>query len=156
MHGVSLAVFHVSHQLVVPELVTAFHELVQFHDGTLFGCKDGFAAESPAFAVEVVQCGAYRLLVRLSAVVRHHLTDGFLFGNTALEALLTYGDKQRMEAVTTAPVLRIVKGSVQRGLKQQGESLRGLETRFQPFQGISLRQPVLAECLFAGHRHGLL
>ena len=35
--GVALAIFQITHQLVVPEFVTAFHELVQFQHRVLFG-----------------------------------------------------------------------------------------------------------------------
>ena len=59
----------------------------------LFGSEDGFLAKSPIFAVEIVQRGAYRLFVCLTAVVHHHLPDGFFFGNAAFEALLAYEDE---------------------------------------------------------------
>ena len=131
--GVALAIFQITHQLVVPEFVTAFHELVQFQHRVLFGSQHGFPAESPTLAVEIVQCGAHRLFVCLPSVVHHYLPDGFLFGDAAFEALLAYGDEQRVKIIPVAlPVFHLVQCTPQGCLKQQGESLRGVESRLQP------------------------
>ena len=133
VNGVALAVFQITHQLVVPEFVTAFHELVQFQHRVLFGSQHGFSAESPALAVEIVQCGTHRLFVCLPSVVHHYLPDGFFFGDAAFEALLAYGDEQRVKIIPVAlPVFHLVQRTAQGCLKQQGESLRGVESRLQP------------------------
>ena len=131
--GVALAIFQITHQLVVPEFVTAFHELVQFQHRVLFGSQHGFSAESPALAIEIVQCGTHRLFVCLPSVVHHHLPDGFFFGDAAFEALLAYGDKQRVKIIPVAlPVLHFVQRTTQGCFKQQSESLRGVESWLQP------------------------
>ena len=54
------------------------------------GVSTEFSAESPALAVEIVQCGTHRLFVCLPSVVHHYLPDGFFFGDAAFEALLAY------------------------------------------------------------------
>lgn len=81
-------------------------------------------AESPAFAVEIMQCGTHRLFVCLLSVVHHYLSDGFFFGNTAFEALFAYGDEQRVEIIPVAlPVLHFIQCTVQCRFKQQGKCL---------------------------------
>ena len=54
-------------------------------------------------------------------------------GDAAFEALLAYGDEQRVKIIPVAlPVLHFVQCTPQGCLKQQGESLRGVESRLQP------------------------
>ena len=119
MDRITLAIFQVTHQLVVPEFVAPFHELVQLQGGQLFGSQQLPLSEALAFLIQIVQRDAHRLLVRLAVIVYHHLPHHFFFGNTGFETLFTDADKQRVKVVPVAlPVLRLVQRPVQGGFKQ--------------------------------------